>query len=217
AQFPGEEIQFQLISGSLEGAVEGVDIAMRFDPRPTEDFEVFPLMRELLVPVCASHYEGARADAGALLPAAARMITLSGSPVHWATVFASDDDRPAKSEMLFTDYSLVIQAALVGQGVAVGWFNVVSSLLAREALVPARPEIVATKRRCDLVLPRKPHATVVNEICQWIAEEYRSDATLIADRHPCLADALMAELPATRAQGFPYLLSANADPAIPAV
>ncbi|WP_261971660.1 LysR family transcriptional regulator [Prosthecodimorpha staleyi] len=210
ARFPGEEIQFQLINGSLEGAVDGVDIAMRFDPGPTDDFEIFPLMRELLLPVCAAHYEGARGDAGALIPAAARMITLSGSPVHWEMFFASGDNRPATNEMLFTDYSLVIQAALVGQGIAVGWFNVISSLLARTALVPARPEVVATKRRCDLVLRKRRHPAVVNEICHWIAEEYRSDASRMAERHPDLAAALLAELPAADTQQFPYLLSDDA-------
>lgn len=194
ARFPGEEIQFQLINGPLEGPVEGVDISMRFDPRPGDKVKVFPLMRELLLPVCSDRYEGARADAGSLLPAAARMITLSGSKFHWAELFAPDSTLQTASELLFTDYTLVVQAALVGQGVAVGWFSVVSSLLAGGALVPARAELVPTGRRCDLVVSRWPHAEVVNEICQWILDEYREDASLVAMRHPDIAPVLLSEL-----------------------
>jgi DNA-binding transcriptional LysR family regulator len=193
-RFPGEQIHFQLINGALEGPVDGIDIAMRFDPVPDDKVDVFPLMRELLLPVCSERYEGARTDAGSLLPAAARMITLSGSTFHWAGFFASDGLRRAASELLFTDYTLVIQAALVGQGIAVGWFNVVSSLLATGALVPARAELIATDRRCDLVMPRRPHAAVVNEICQWILDEYRDDVSLVAARHPEIAAALLTEL-----------------------
>lgn len=196
AKFPGEEIHFQLINGPLEGPVDGVDISMRFDPIPDDKFEVFPLMRELLLPVCSDRYEGARTDAGSLLlPAAARMITLSGSKFHWAELFASDGARPAASELLFTDYTLVVQAALVGQGIAVGWFNVISGLLAAGTLVPARSELVPTGRRCDLVIPRRPHAAVVKAICRWILDEYRADALSVAHSQPDFSARLSEEIP----------------------
>lgn len=184
ARFPGEEIQFQLINGPLEGPVDGIDIAMRFDPKANDRTRVYPLMPELLLPVCAARYEGARVDAGALLPAAARMITLSGSKFHWAELFAPEGAESAASEILFTDYTLVVQAALLGQGIAVGWLNVISNLLATGTLVPALPQMVASGRRCDLVIPRRPHSPIVEAVCEWISEKYQEDLTAISVRHP---------------------------------
>lgn len=175
ASFPGEEIHFQLINGPLEGPVDGIDIAMRFDPHADANTRVYPFMRELLLPVCSALYQGARTGAGDLLPAAAQMISLSGSQFQWHRLFASGFAGARGNEILLTDYSLVVQATLAGQGLAVGWFNVVSGLLASGALVPALPQVIATGRRCDLVLPNRPRSAVVTKVCDWMVEEFRSD------------------------------------------
>ncbi|MCP4565511.1 MAG: LysR family transcriptional regulator [Bosea sp.] len=182
--FPREEIHFRLINGPLEGPVEGIDIAMRFDPQAEASTCVYPLMRESLLPVCSELYQGARTEADNLLPAAARMISLSGSRFQWHQLFAPCFARGRGNEILLTDYSLVVQAALVGQGMAVGWFNVVSGLLASGALVPALPQVIATGRRCDLVLPKRPHSPVVTEICDWMVQEFQSDIARIRMLYP---------------------------------
>ncbi|WP_336814162.1 LysR family transcriptional regulator [Bosea sp. MMO-172] len=200
--FPREEIHFQLINGPLEGPVDGVDIAMRFDPQAEANTRVYPLMRELLLPVCAELYEGARTEADNLLPAAARMISLSGSQFQWHQLFASDFAGGRGNEILLTDYSLVVQAALVGQGMAVGWFNVVSGLLASGALVPALPQVIATGRRCDLVLPKRPHSQVVSEVCDWMLREFQSDIARIRQRHPQVGEQLEESLFRPQHQSF---------------
>lgn len=187
ARFPGEEIHFQLINGPLEGPVDGIDIAMRFDPVGDTEMIVYPLMQETLLPVCAARYDGARNGADALLPAAARMISLSGSQFQWADLFAASKSGAFPNEILFTEYTLVVQAALMGQGMAVGWFNVISNLLATGVLVPALSKVIATSRRCDLVVPRRPHSPVVAEVCDWMVAEYRDDLVAIQNRHPKLA------------------------------
>lgn len=191
--FPEEEIRFHLINGPLQGPVEGADIAMRFDPRPDDRHAVYPLMPELLLPVCAGHSAGARREAGALLPAAAKMITLSGSPFRWADLLAPEWIRSTTAEILLGDYTLVVQAALVGQGIAVGWFNVISSLLAQGALAPAASHVVQTERRCDLVI-RKPRPKVVDDICDWIASEYREDAMLVGKAYPEIGASLRSHM-----------------------
>jgi LysR family glycine cleavage system transcriptional activator len=182
ARFPGEQIQFKLVNGSLEGSVDGVDIAMRFDPKPDEQYEVYALMPELLLPVRAPHYEG-ETEAGSLLPTAARMITLSGSQFHWASLFSPGAQKDEKPELLFSDYALVVQAALVGHGIAVGWLNVVSNLLAEGSLVPASPTVVPTGRRCDLVMHRGTGTGIANEICDWMLGELREDVSAINTRY----------------------------------
>lgn len=194
SRFPGEEIHFQLINGPLEGPVDGIDIAMRFDPKSDASTQVYPLMRELLLPVCSHFYQGTRSGVDELLPAAAQMISLRGSPFQWNQLFASDLSDNEGNEISLTDYSLVVQAALVGQGMAVGWFNVVSGLLASGALVPSLPQVTATGRRLDLVLPRRPHSDVVMRLCDWIAEEFQDDLDCIRRRFPLVGEQFEAAL-----------------------
>lgn len=189
-RFPGEEIEFQLINGPLEGPVDGIDIAMRFDPQASANTCVYPLMYEVLLPVCSELYQGARTEADTLLPAAARMISLSNSQFQWHQLFSSDFTRTRESEIQLTDYSLVVQAALVGQGMAVGWFNVISGILASGALVPALPQVIATGRRCDLVLPKNPHSPIVTEICDWLVQEFQNDIARIRVLYPIVGEQL---------------------------
>lgn len=198
ARFPGEEIQFQLINGPLEGSIEGVDVAMRFDPQEDEHTRVRPLMEEVLLAICSPDYEGERGDPGILLSAETRVITFGGSKFHWNDLFASTIAANDANEILFPDYNLVVQAAALGQGIAVGWLNVVSNLIATGGLVPAFPQAVATGRRCDLVVPRRPHSPVVNDLCDWIIDEYRRDLTAIRKRHP----SFFSPLPSDAIQGL---------------
>lgn len=199
--FPGEEIHFQLINGPLEGPVDGIDIAMRFDPKSDASTQVYPLMRELLLPVCSQLYQGTRSGADELVPVASQMISLSGSQFQWHQLFSSGFAEERGNEISLTDYSLVVQAALVGQGTAVGWFNVVSGLLASGALVPALPQVIATGRRCDLVLPRRPHSEVVMKLSNWITQEFQHDLDCIRRRFPLVGNRLERALVAG-ADGF---------------
>lgn len=181
ARFPREQIQFQLISGPLEGSVEGVDIAMRFDPKPNEHHEVYALMPELLLPICAPHHEETATKIVPSLRPPARMITLSGSQFKWSSLFSPRTLQNMEDELLFSDYALVVQAALAGQGIAVGWLNVVSSLLAEGSLVPVSQIVLPTGRRCDLVIRRG--TAVAGEICEWIAAQLREDVSAINRRY----------------------------------
>jgi LysR family transcriptional regulator, glycine cleavage system transcriptional activator len=183
SRFPGEQIHFQLVNDPLAGSMDGVDIAMRFDPKPDKRHEVFALMPELLLPVHAPHYEG-EAGAGPL-STEARTITLSGSQFDLEAVFSLPTLGINGDKLQLSDYTLVVQAALAGQGIAVGWLNVVSNLLAEGALVPATPTVVPTGRRCDLVI-RGTGPSVLSEICDWILDELREDVVAINARYGCL-------------------------------
>jgi DNA-binding transcriptional LysR family regulator len=184
-RFPGVEIRFQLINGPLAGPVDGIDIAMRFDHKPDARHDVHTLMPELLLPIRAPHFHE-EAETGPLLPAATRMITLSGSQPDWASLFAPAALRPEADELQFSDYTLVVQAALVGQGIALGWLNVVSNLLAEGTLVPASATVVPTNRRCELITRRNPGSRIIGEICDWITGEFRADIDAINARYPDL-------------------------------
>jgi DNA-binding transcriptional LysR family regulator len=85
----------------------------------------------------------------------------------------------------FNDYAIVVQAALLGQGIALGWLNVVSHWLAQGALLPAEKELRLTNRRCCLVWPAtRPTRPIVTEVCDWLIEEMRSDMRIVDRTYP---------------------------------
>jgi len=87
----------------------------------------------------------------------------------------------------FSDYAVVVQAALLGQGITLGWLTVVSHWLLTGTLVPASERIVRTRRICELVNPRnRPLRPVAVEIRDWIIEQMRNDASAIDRIYPRL-------------------------------
>ncbi len=172
ALFPDVEIQWQLIIGPLNCPVNDADIAMRFDPKVDDRYRVFPLMPELLLPVRSPAFDCNSTQSQSGLT---QVITLSGSQFRWADLYSVDTLKETARELQFSDYNVVVQAALMGQGNAIGWLSVVSTLLAKGSLVPSHPVVVSTGRRCDLVTSIKSEERIIGDICDWIVDEYRRD------------------------------------------
>ena len=87
----------------------------------------------------------------------------------------------------FSDYAIVIQAALLGQGIVLGWLNSTAYRLSTGALVPGVQEAVVTERACRLLHPaNRPPRSAVVEVREWIVEEMRSDVIAIDRMYPAL-------------------------------
>jgi DNA-binding transcriptional LysR family regulator len=87
----------------------------------------------------------------------------------------------------FNDYAIVVQAALLGQGLALGWLNVTSHWLAQGALVPAEEELIVTSRRCCLLTPpNRPVRPIVADVREWIIQEASSDMRTVESTYPRL-------------------------------
>jgi LysR family transcriptional regulator, glycine cleavage system transcriptional activator len=185
AHFPREEIRFQLVNGPLNGPADDADIAMRFDHKIGVHHHVHALIPELLVPVRAPQYHKWECQEGSSTPSARKMITLSEAQPDWASFFSSTTPEIKTVELLFSDYTLVVQAALVGQGIALGWLNVVSYLLAHGSLVPACAKVVSTSRRCELIT-RRGGLRIADEICNWMRAELHGDISAIKARYPSI-------------------------------
>jgi DNA-binding transcriptional LysR family regulator len=188
SRFPQVDLRFQMIAGSLRGVVENVDLGMRFvradEPVPAEALVV----REIMLPVCSPGY---RCEPGAAEPApnGNTVIQLTDAPSDWAehyAPFATGRSGPAKT-LTFSDYAVVVQAALLGQGIAFGWITVVSHALMSGALVPAAQRLTVGDRLCVLLTPRnRPARPLIREIRDWIIAELRAEIAAIDRLHPGL-------------------------------
>jgi DNA-binding transcriptional LysR family regulator len=188
--FPSVDLRFQLTSGPMRGAVTDVDLGLRFPHRDEVHEHGVLLMPEILLPVCSPGYaEHARSQA----QDGNTLMNLSDGDRDWHRQFTSLRGRRVARVVDFSDYAIVIQAALVGQGIALGWLNSTAYWLSTGALVPGEQEAVVTERVCCLLHPanRPPRAAVV-EVREWIVEEMRSDVIAIDRRYPALQLAKLA-------------------------
>lgn len=184
-RFPDVDLRFQLIAGSVRGPVENVDLGMRFagpeDIGATAEF----LMKEVMLPVCSPAYR----DGAAGPREGHTLIQLTDSPGDWAAAYPSfSTGRPGAPKVLvFSDYAVVVQAALLGQGVAFGWLTVVAHALIAGALVPAAGGVTHGARVAVMASPRnRPMRPVVREIKDWIVAELRAEIEAVDRLYPAL-------------------------------
>jgi DNA-binding transcriptional LysR family regulator len=183
--FPSVDLRFQLSAGPLRGPVKDVDLALRFPHWDEGEEHGVLLMPEILVPVCSPGYaEQAQADRGG-----DTLMNLTDGERDWHRRFSTFQGKRGQVARIvdFSDYAIVIQAALLGQGIALGWLNSTAYWLSTGALVPGRPEAVLTDRACRLLHPaNRPPRPSVAEVRDWIVEEMRADVAVVDRLHPSL-------------------------------
>lgn len=191
AALPQVDLRFQLLPGPLGGPVDDVDLGMRFDGFAA-DHDVLLLAPEVLLPICSASYRDRLRD-GRLPPDSEAIINLSSAQPDWSNLVDFTGAFQTGHSLAFSDYAIVVQAALLGQGVALGWLNVVAHWLCTDALVPASTKLRVTGRPCQLVHSRaRPTRPAVSAVRDWIAEEVSQELATIDDKYPelHLAEAL---------------------------
>lgn len=181
ADFPQVDLRFDLISGVMGGIADNVDLATRIDPEDDTHFHRWPLVDEVIVPVCSPAYLAAR---GTLRGDGEGhvFLHLTDHPIQkWSMLRRGRSGRPGGTWHEFTDYAVILQAAINGEGIALGWVSVVSSLMVKGTLVPAADEKVETGRRHSLLAPRaKPLSPVVSAAAEWIVRHMARDMDVLA-------------------------------------
>lgn len=168
AEFPEVDVRFQLIAGPVGGPVGDVDLAMRYLPDPPP--AAIAVMHEAHVPVCApALHEAARAGR-------AKAIRFAAQP--------AGGGQFGGPGIALGDYSVVLTAALAGQGVAEGWINIVAQRLLDGGLV-ACGDVTRTNRLCCLhVRPGALKAALAARIAQWVVAQTHADLRALACRFP---------------------------------
>ncbi|MBD8492270.1 LysR family transcriptional regulator [Pseudomonas syringae] len=192
-RFPTVDMRYQLMSGRIGGPLVDVDLGMRYleaDSLKATDTRVIP---EITLPVCNAQYlaEGGHGKGRKRVPT---LISMDNQDRGWAGAF--ETPGRADNTLVFSDYAVVVQAALLGQGMALGWLNVVSNALCKGELVPAADAFKVNSRCCCLVVPaNRPVRPIVESVRDWIIEEMREDMLRIDRLYPHLG--LLAALDST--------------------
>lgn len=179
AAFPGIELRLDLAQGMLGEPPAHADIATRIvrddDPR----YHIWSFAPEVILPVCSPDYLTER---GPLTDDPSRHVFLNlddAHGAHWQKLLGTGLARAGQWHS-FSDYSVVLQAAERGEGIALGWVSVVSCALREGRLVEASDKTLRTGRHHSLIAPRsKPLLPVVPQICGWLSDRMAEDLAVI--------------------------------------
>ena len=158
------------------------DIAIAFGEGDWSPCTSTRLFAEEVTPVCspkfaAAHPRIANATDLAQLPLLHLQPTDPERWLAWDSWFAAQGIAHAGSgtSMSFNSYVLVIHAALMNEGVALGWTPLVDELVASGQLVRLIDTPVVTPRGYFLVCPpARPEAAAVPQFRRWLQGECRA-------------------------------------------
>lgn len=176
AAFPQIDIRFDLIPGVLRGIPDNVDLATRIIEDDDPRYHRWPFAPEIIFPVCSPAYLDARGRLDHAGDGSGHVfLWLSDHAMpEWAREWGNVAHRGGSKGVWheFTDYAVILQAALNGEGIAVGWLSVVSSALLKGALVPASDLIIRTGQQHSLIAPRsRPLNPMVEEVARWLCTQ----------------------------------------------
>jgi LysR family glycine cleavage system transcriptional activator len=176
ARFPLIDLRFQLVRGEPIGPVEDVDFAVRYNLPEDADHRSWPLMAEKILPVCSPAYLAEHGSLDSCRDLGRHtLVHLSGSTrIPWHRYLAAFNyPAPTGSRSLtFSDYSLVIQAAISGRGISLGWWHVVAHELLQKELVPAASQVLETGKNYYLVSSmRRPLRNAAVLVRDWLLAE----------------------------------------------
>lgn len=167
ATFPELDLRFQLIAGPVMGPLGNVDMAIRYVAQGDDNGRF--IMQEAHLAVCSPGYLKLSEDQRTF-------IQLEGNkPIRFSDVkgWSGNSENP---QLAFSDYAVVIQAALAGQGIVAGWLNIVAHWLQGGQLVPASGLLNRPGRVCRLVTQnRTSGSAVMTAFADWLIEEIQLD------------------------------------------
>ncbi|MEM5435699.1 choline sulfate utilization transcriptional regulator [Paraburkholderia diazotrophica] len=179
ASMPGVNVKIVTSQLGYDPHRDHADIAIAFGDGhwpPCTSTRLFP---EAVTPVCSPAFRDTHrpvmcAEDLAHLPLLHVQPTEPERWLAWHTWFAAYGlPAPEQSHgMMFNSYSLVVQAALMGQGVALGWTPLTDELVASGQLVRLLETPVTTERGYYLVCPpSRPAPAAVPLFRRWLFDE----------------------------------------------
>ncbi|WP_227244840.1 choline sulfate utilization transcriptional regulator [Paraburkholderia caribensis] len=179
ASMPGANVKIVTSQLGYDPHRDHADIAIAFGDGHWPPCTSTRLFAEAVTPVCSPAFRDLHASVRvaadlAALPLLHVQPTDPERWLAWHTWFAAHGlQAPENSQaMMFNSYSLVVQAALMGQGVALGWTPLTDELIASGLLVHLLDTPVTTERGYYLVCPpARPAPAAVPLFRRWVFNE----------------------------------------------
>ncbi|HEY6133166.1 MAG TPA: LysR substrate-binding domain-containing protein [Rubrivivax sp.] len=182
---PGIDVRLDASHDKRDLASDGFDLAIRY--LPVGDLEGQPLFAEAIQPVCSPALLKKGAGPALRQPADLAGHTLlqlmpqpgSGMPLDWAPWLqaAGVADLEPAATLSFNGYNEVIEAALAGQGVALGRRPLIDGLIKRRQLVaPFKGATASTRAYRVVVEPSARARPAVSALEQWLLSQAQEES-----------------------------------------
>ncbi|MEQ8895934.1 MAG: LysR substrate-binding domain-containing protein [Roseovarius sp.] len=177
---PDIPIRFQIMHGEPVGPLEGADLGVRHDNEETQGFDRWFLQKEVVIPVASPGYVAAHGTLDHCSSLKGHTLGHLNEPLRlpWRKYLSEMGYPPPvdASEMLFSDYALLLQAVIKGQCIGLGWRYVIAHELEQKGLVAAASKHYKTGLNYYIVTPSnrpiRPEATRVRD---WLLAEVTVD------------------------------------------
>jgi DNA-binding transcriptional LysR family regulator len=176
---PGIELRIQTADRDVDLIAENIPLGIRGGaPDEWPRYELAPLAPERIHAVCGASYRarhGAPATVEELLAHTLIHLEEPFRPAAtWREWFESagiDGGRTPKG-LSINDYVLVVQAAIEGQGIALGWEHLTSRLVASGLLVRVTDHVLTTGSWYSVAWPRdRPLSKPASSVRDWLCAQ----------------------------------------------
>lgn len=184
AQHPGTAIRLLVVEDPFSLDLAEFDLGLYYllEHEPPPGVRVEPVFdSESIAALCAPHYleqMGPISDSSALLEAHV-LLVLEDHYNDWMTwrrwyQLLDFDWRTPKHTLRANSYQLLINAALTGQGVTLGWTRLFDHEIRQGQLVLALPDRLPSPGGLTLLIPEHRHLNLpMREFRHWLAEHSR--------------------------------------------
>lgn len=151
-------------------AAAEVDLAIRYGKGDWQDVHATRLMPEVISPVCSPAFKAGQLHNGALL------MATSHRPFEWTDWCAHYHiDLEHHPRVMLHDYNIVVEAAVAGQGIAMGRHRLIERKLQEGSLVEAfdRPPY-HSEIGYWLIAPKGPTSDAAEYFSQWLKDACRN-------------------------------------------
>jgi len=177
---PGIDLRLQVVDKDLDLEHENVSLGLRRGRGNWPGYQSSSLAREELLAVASPAYLAAHGVPSSIEDLHQHQFVHLEEPFRprpqWRDWFQSfGQEFVDRGEGLrLNDYALVIQAAMAGEGIALGWRHVVDSLIDTRLLVPVVPQSWITGEEFHLIWSDETHLSQsAQQVRDWIIEEAR--------------------------------------------
>ncbi|WP_339442922.1 MULTISPECIES: choline sulfate utilization transcriptional regulator [Pseudomonas] len=181
-RYPFLEVSIQTSERSPVSLRGDIDLAIVFGDGRFKHGEALRLFGEEVFPVCSPLLLKDRAlplqlDSLAELPLLHLKSDSHSRWYDWPRLFrALGIDSPPPVGLSLDNYSLLIQAAIAGQGVTIGWRHLVDDLLRQNLLCRPITQSTVSQFGYYMILPeRKRRARMLESVTSWLMDELGSE------------------------------------------
>ena len=178
---PGVDLRLQVVDRDLDLEHENVSLGIRRGRGNWPGYQSAAIAREVLLAVASPGYLAAQGVPGSIEDLDRHQFIHLEEPFRprpkWHDWFQSFGvDYVDRGEGLrLNDYALVIQAAMAGEGIALGWRHVVDPLIKSRLLVPVVPQSWITNEEFHLIWSDRSTLTdSARQVRDWIIEEAKA-------------------------------------------